>query len=114
MAETIIWILIIISVIFAFIGGHILLTKVLPPLKKLLSSVLKDENAINSLMSILLVLVAVLVLQKAVELLKALENQVINVVTVINPALEIILGFGTYVGYLILGIIIVIGLKNWK
>ena len=114
MAEALTWILVIISVLFAFIGGHILLTKVLPPLKKLLNSVLKDENAVNSLMAILLVLVGVLVLQKAVELLKVLENQVINVVTVINPALEIMLGFGTYIGYLILGIIIVIGLKNWK
>lgn len=114
MAEALTWILISISVIFAFIGGHILLTKVLPPLKKILSSVLKDENAVNSLMAILLVFVAVLVLQKSVELLMTLENQVINVVTVINPALEIILSFGTYIGYLILGIMIVIGLKNWK
>lgn len=114
MPEAITWILVIISVIFAFIGGHILLTKVLPPMKKILSPVMKDENSVNSLMSILLVLVAVLVLQKAVELLTTLENKVISLVTVINPALEVILGFGTYISYLILGLIIVIGLKNWK
>lgn len=114
MAESTVWIVAIFSIIFALLGGHILLTKVLPPLKKIFSSILKDENSVNSLMSILIVLVAVIVLGKVLELLTVPGNATVNMLLVIQPGLDIIKDFGTYIGYLILGLVIVIGLKNWK
>ena len=114
MAESTVWIVAIFSVIFALLGGHILLTKVLPPLKKILSSVLKDENSVNSLVSILIVLVAVMVLGKVIEVLAVPGNATLNMLLVIQPGLDVIKDFGMYIGYLILGLVIVIGLKNWK
>lgn len=114
MATTTVWITTIISAVLVLIAGHITITIILPKLKDFLKPAIKDDNALASLMIMLIILVAVLALKAEVTLLLTLQNNTVNLINVLSPGLDLILGFSKYLGYLVLGFLVILGLKFYK
>jgi len=63
---------------------------------------------------LLIILVGVLVLNKTIEILVGLGNEIVNVVTILTPALDILMQLLPYVGYLVLGWLIILGLDSFR
>lgn len=100
---------------FAVAAGHIAITKILPRLKVLLKSILKEEEAVNSLMYIFIIYVGLFVLSKLLELLNGFGVSFITDITkIIEPGVSILMSLLPYIQWLILGIIVVVGLKSLK
>jgi len=114
MADVITWVTTIIASVIILIAGHISITIILPKLKDFIGPVVKDEKSLAALMTLLVILVAVLALKAEVDLLLTLQNNVLNLLNVFKPGLDLILGIGKYIGYLVLGFIVVLGLKFFK
>jgi len=110
----IVWITTIISAVIILIAGHIAITIVLPKLKELVNPVIKDEKSLSALMTLLLILIIVLALGSIITVLNGLQNDVVNLLNVFKPGLTLLTDFGNYVGYIILGFIVVLGLKYFK
>ena len=83
-------------------------------LKDFLSPVVKDEKALSALMTLMIILIAVLVLKAEVDLFALLQNETVNLINVIKPGLDVILSLAKYVGYLVLGFLVILGLKYYK
>jgi hypothetical protein len=108
-------VVLVLGMFFSVIAGHIAITKIFPKLKLLLKAIIKDEEATNSLMYIFIVYLALFVLSKLIELFRAFNVSFINDMTnIIQPGIDILMGLLPYLQWLILGILIVIGLKNFK
>ena len=114
MATAMVWITTIISSVIIFIAGHIAITIILPKLRDLLNPIIKDEKAISSLMTLLMILVVVLAFTSMIIVLGTLQNEVLNLLNVFRPGLELLTSLGKYIGYLVMGLLVVLGLKYYK
>ena len=114
MATAMAWITTIISSVIILIAGHIAITIILPKLRDLLNPIIKDEKAISSLMTLLMILVVVLAFTSMIIVLGTLQNEVLNLLNVFRPGLELLTSLGKYIGYLVLGLLVVLGLKYYK
>lgn len=114
MADVITWVTTIIAGVIILIASHISITIILPKLKDFISPVVKDEKTLAALMTLLIILVAVLGLKAEIDLLLTLQNNVLNLLNVFKPGLDLILSIGKYIGYLVLGFMVVLGLKFFK
>ncbi|MDD5178174.1 MAG: hypothetical protein PHT54_02740 [Candidatus Nanoarchaeia archaeon] len=112
MGDIISWIVVLIGAVFAFIGGHILITKVLPKLSDLVNPLFKNEKTSHSFILILIIFIFVLVLRKIVVLLIGMNNTYLNILAIINPGLEVILEFVPYVQWLFVAILIGYALRK--
>ena len=104
----------ILKIVFVILGGHILITKVIPLLDELLKSLIKENKVVDNFTSLLGVLVFVLVGVKIIEFATATGNKVISYLDVIKPGLELILGMVPYFGYIFAAAVVVIALKGLK
>lgn len=107
-----IWMLTILKVVAAIIGGHLAITKLLPALKNVLSSSIKKEDLTTSVISVLMVYTGVLVLKFIIESITATENKYLSYASVLLPGTEVILMLVPYVIYLMVAAVIVAGLKK--
>lgn len=115
MVSTSVVVVSILGSILVLVAGHFIITKVLPLLKDLLKSIIKDEKAINALLSIFIIYVAVFAIGKLIPLLVLLEFDLLTKFTeIINPGLALLLDVVPYLQWLVLGVIVVIGLKNYR
>ena len=103
------------GMVLTIVAGHIAITKILPKLKILLKAIIKDEEAINSLMHIFIVYVGLFVLSKLLELFRAFDVGFINdMASIVQPGIDILMSLLPYLQWLILGILVVVGLKSFK
>lgn len=114
MAAAIQWITTIISAIIILIAAHISITIILPKLKDFLSPVIKEDKALSGLMTLLIILIAVLVFKSVIEQLLTLQNATLSLISVFSPGLDLIIGLSRYIGYIVLGFIVVLGIKSYK
>ncbi|MDD5254325.1 MAG: hypothetical protein PHG05_04495 [Candidatus Nanoarchaeia archaeon] len=112
MSEIILWISVLVGAIVAFFGGHLLITKILPRLTELVNPIFKNDKLSHSFTFMLVIFIFVLVVRKIVLLLVEMNNPYLNVVSVLNPGLEVILEFVPYVQWVFVAIIIAHALKN--
>ncbi len=108
------WVATILSAVIVLIAGHVSITVILPKLKDFLSPALKDERALYGLTTLLMVLIVVLVFKAEIDVLLTLQNETLNLINVFKPGLDVILALGKYVGYLVLVVLGVMGLKYIK
>lgn len=107
-----VWIAII-SIIFVIIGAYLVITKILPIIRDLLSDIV-DGRAMGAFMSLLIIIVYILVLDKVVNLLLVAENQYLNYLSYITPGIDILMDILPYVMYILLGAVVAWGLKLYK
>lgn len=107
-----IWMLTILKIVAVIIGGHLAITKMLPALKNVLSSFVKKEDVLTSIISVLLLFIGLLVLKFIVTFLTAVENKYLGYVNVLLPGIEVMLTVIPFVLYFMIAAVIVAGLKK--
>jgi len=108
----VVWIAII-SIIFVIIAAYLAITKILPVVRDLLSGIV-DGRVMGAFMSLLIIVVYILVLDKVVNLLLAAENQYLNYLSYITPGITVLTDLLPYLKYVLLGALIAWGLKLYK
>lgn len=101
----------ILKIIFVVIGAHLAITRVLPMLKNALNGL--DKKVVNGLISLFAVLVIVFAGLAIFEFIEAIGGA-LSYLLVIKPAFDIVFKLEYYFKYVILGIIVILGLKAFK
>ncbi len=112
MASTELWAMNILKIIFVVIGAHIAITKVLPMLKDTISSF--DRKVVNGLVSLFAVLILVFAGLKIFDFIAAIGDKTFSYLLVIQPAFDLVFSLEYYFKYIILGVIVILGLKAFK
>ncbi len=102
------------NAIFAIMGGYIAITYLFPMLKDFLAGAIKDKVSLEGLMGVLNLYVIVFVLAAVVKELVAINNQYLNYVNVLSPALIVMVDLIPYLKYLVLGVLVIIGINSFK
>lgn len=108
-----IWIVNLLKILFVIVGAHLAITKVLPMLKNAIEG-LGDKKVIDGLVSLFAVLILVLAGLQIFEFIAAIGSIGFSYLTVIKPAFDLVFGLVYYVKYVILGVIVILGLKAFK
>ena len=108
------WITNILKVVFVIICGHIAITKVVPLLNDFLLSFVKDKKSVDAFTSLVDIYILVIVGLKIIEFLLAIENTALNYVEAIQPGFEVLSTLFSYVQWILLALIVVVALKNYK
>jgi len=108
-------VVLVLGMAFAVAAGHIAITKILPRLKTLLKSAMKDEESVNALMYVFIIYVGIFVLSKLIELFQAFDVSFITDITnIVQPGIDVMMNILPYLQWLVLGILVIIGLKNFR
>ncbi len=102
------------NAIFVMVGGYIAIVYLFPMLRDFLAAGFKDEKVVDALMGIFNLYVIIFVTIGIVRELVLVNNQYLNYVTVLIPALTIMTDLIPYLKYLVAGVIIVVGLGTFK
>jgi len=106
-----VWIVAIIKIALVLLGGHLAITKLLPLMKKLFNSFMKEEQTV-AVISILLLYVGLLVANKVIEAITSIDNQYLNYITLATIPINLILSVMPYLMYFTIACVAVIGLKK--
>mgnify|MGYP001589191753 CR=1 FL=1 len=109
-----IWVTILLKVIFVIIAGHIAITKIVPLLNEFLLSFIKNQKAVDSFTSLIDIYILTLVGLKIVTFTLETEHVALKYVEILQPALEVIYGVFNYLQWILLALLVVIALKNYK
>lgn len=96
----------------AVVAGHLAITKLYPALKSLLSTVIKEEKAVDGVLSLLVGYTLIFVLREALKALLAINNEYLNVIALLNPPITLLIDILWYISWLVLAFFFVYGLKK--
>jgi len=113
MSSAEVWVLNILKIIFVIIGAHIAITKVLPIFKDAIQG-LGDKKIINGLVSLFAILIIIFAGLTIFNFIEAIGSKWFSYLLVIKPAFDIIFKLEYYFKYVILGVIVILGLKAFK
>ena len=108
------WIINILKIVFLLLGAHIAITKIVPLLNDFLNSFIKDKRAVDSFTSLIDIFILVTVGLKIVEFALAVQNKALSYVEVLQPGFEVISNLFSYIQWILLALIVVVALKNYK
>jgi len=111
-AET--WIILVLKLVFVLVAGHIAITKIVPLLNDFLLSFIKDKTAVNSFTSLVDILVLILVGSQIVAFIVVADNKVLNYISVLQPALDLLKQLFSYLQWILLVLMAVVALKYLK
>ncbi|MEK6940367.1 MAG: hypothetical protein AABW49_00505 [Nanoarchaeota archaeon] len=106
------WITTIISFVLVLFAGHLLITLVLPRVKELMLPLTKDDKIINPLIAILLLIIVAYVLKAFTEIITTVDNNILQYILVISPAVNMFTEFIMLIQWIIVAIIIALGFKK--
>ena len=109
-----IWIATIFKLGFIIAVVHLTLTKILPMLQDFMSTVFKDKKALDSLTSLLGILVIILAGKEILVFIEELNNATLNYLLTFGPALIILSNLIYYLQYIILAVLLVAVFKAYK
>ncbi len=109
-----IWISAVLKLLLVIVAGHISITKIIPLLNDFLLSFIKDRKAVDSFTSLIDIFILVLVGTNIVKFILEIDNAALNYVSVLKPALDVIMGLFTYLQWILLALIVVVALKTYK
>lgn len=109
-----IWIAFALNIVFLLIAGHIALTKLFPKLKAILVAALGKDDVVNAVMYLFVAYTIIFVLKKFVDMILAIGNSYLNLFAMLNSGLELLILLLPYIQWLILGAVVVVGLKSAK
>lgn len=108
-----IWIVNLLKIIFVVVGAHLAITKVLPMLKSIVDG-LGDKRVSEGIISLFAVFILVFAGLAILDFITAIGSTGLSYLNVIKPAFDLIFRLEYYFKYVILGVIIVLGLKAFK
>lgn len=114
MAELGVWIAFVLNIVFLLVAGHIALTMLLPKLRTILVGAVGKEELVNAVIYLFVVYIIIFVVKKLVDIVVAVGNSFLNLIAMLNPGLEILILLLTYLQWIVLGAVLVIGLKGVK
>ncbi len=103
----------IIKIIFAIIGGHLAITKILPMLKDFLDDFISDK-VMKGLISLLTIIIVVIVATLVLEFTTAIGNPILNYIDLAKPILDIITKLFDYLQYVVAIGLIAYAIKSLK
>lgn len=109
-----IWIATLFKIGFIAAIVHLSLTRIIPLLQDFLSTIFKDKKSLDSLTSLLGILVLILAGKEILTVVETLNNAVLNYVLTLGPALIVLSNLVFYLQWIILAIFIVALLKAYK
>ncbi|MFH1592332.1 MAG: hypothetical protein ABIB47_03120 [Candidatus Woesearchaeota archaeon] len=109
-----IWISIILKIIFLLVAAHIAITKIVPLLNDFLLSFIKNKSSVNSFTSLIDIFILVLVGSSIVTFLLEANNAILNYISVLQPAFEVLKELFVYLQWILLVLIAVVAIKNLK
>ncbi len=112
MATTEIWIITILGMFSAIIAGHLILTKILPRIKASMDLAIKDNIAVESLMVIFFVYIALFVIRKVLELIAATNEDWVKYITAIKPGVDVLTDLLPYLGVFMIAVMVAVTIKQ--
>ena len=109
-----IWIATILKLGFIVAIVHLTLSRIIPMIQDFFSTAIKDKKALESLTSLIGVLILILAGKEALLVIEELNNAVLNYILTFGPALVILSNLIYYLQWVILAVFIVAVLKAWK
>jgi len=111
-AET--WVMNILRIGFVVAGTHITLTKIMPLIENYFSLIISNKKIMDSLTSLLGVLMLVIAANLVFGYISAINNSTLNYLLVIRPVVDLLYEFIGYVQWLVIAVFIIGGLKVFK
>jgi hypothetical protein len=104
-------IIVVIQIVLLIVIAHLLLSKVLPKLRRILNSYVDDDSskAITFLIFFVIIVLGVNIL---IEILMGLNNKIINYLVAVQPGMQLLTDFLPYLQWILVALIVLIGLKN--
>ncbi len=112
--STEVWVVNILGIIFALAGALFIIIKILPRVRDLVDSVFKDDTIVNSVMSLLVILVYILLFVGVVNLIKNIDNQYLNYISILDPGINLVLAILPYLKWLVFAVILGLAFKYVK
>jgi len=102
------------NAVFIIIGGYVAISYLLPMLRDFFSGILKEEKSLDGLMGIINLYIIIFILAAIVTELMAINNQYLNYFGILTPGLNVLVALIPYIQWLVVGVLVVLGLKNLK
>lgn len=109
-----IWVITIFKLAFVAVIAHLTLTRIIPLLQNFLSSMFKDKKPLESLTSLLGILVLLLAGKEVLVVIEELNNAVLNYILTLGPALTMLSKLTWYLQYIIAAVLLVAIFKAYK
>lgn len=120
MANVELWITTILSIFFSIIAAYIAIAFILPMIRALVKEIIEDTTAIGGFMSVLVIVVYILLIEKIIEILVALPTTaeegtrtIISYINVLEPGIKILDDLLPFIGWVLLGSLIAFGLRHY-
>ncbi len=114
MASVEIWIITVLGIFSALVAGHLILTKILPRIKSSMDLAIKDNIAVESLMVIFFVYIALFVIRKILELVVATNESWVKYITAIKPGIDVLTDLLPYLGVFMIAVMVAVAIKQRK
>ena len=108
------WIINIFGIIFSILAALFIIVKILPRVRDLVASIVSDNAIVSSLMSLLVILVYVLLFVGIVSLIKNIDNQFLNYISVLDPGINLVLAVLPYLKWLVFALALGLAFKYVK
>ncbi len=109
-----IWVSTILKLGFVIAAVHLTLTRIIPMLQDFLSAIIKEKKVLDSLTSLIGILVLVLAGKEILVFVQELNNGVLNYLLTLNPALAVLSNLIFYLQWVIIAVFVVMLLKAYK
>lgn len=109
-----IWVVTIFKIAFVAVIAHLSLTRIIPLVQDFLSTAFKDKKSLESLTSLLGILVLILAGKEIIVAVTELNNAVLNYVLTFNPALVVLSNLVYYLQFIIAAVLLVGIFKAYK
>ncbi len=109
-----IWVVTIFKLAFIAVITHLSLTRIIPLIQNFLSTAFKDKKSLESLTSLLGILVLILAGKEILVAVTELNNAVLNYVLTFGPALVVLSNLVYYLQFIIAAVLLVAIFKAYK
>jgi len=109
-----VWVINILGIVFATVASLIIITKIFPRIGELTDSIFNNDGITRNLMSLLVILVYILLFITTVALLKNINNQYLNYISLIDPGIELLKSILPYLKWVVFALLIAAALRQFK
>lgn len=109
-----IWIATILKLGFIVAVVHLALSRIIPMLQDFFSTAIKDKKALESLTSLIGILILILAGKEALTVVEELNNAVLNYILTFGPALLVLSNLIYYLQWVILAVFLVAVLRSFR
>jgi len=102
------------GIIFAIVAALLIIIKVLPRIRDVADPIIANEGAINGLMSLLVILVYILLFVGIINLIRNIDNQYLNYISVLDPGVNLFVAMLPYFKWLIFALVLGLSAKYIK